>query len=326
MQTDRGISRGAKRFRTVGVDRWTVAVALAGCTASPTFADIRIDDTEVFPESISAGTDGTIYVGSVKGNVYRALPGADIATPWIRHSPDNGILTILGVLADNAHDTLWLCSVPNFFGPERSQGVSSLMAFDLGTGEQKGVYPFPAPASVCNDVTIAADGTAFASDTSNGRIFTLAPGADSLALYGQDPLLNGIDGLAFSADGTLYVNNVRSNQILRVETDGAGRMTGLKVLALSHELGGPDGMRLIEGNRFIQAEGTIGRLAVVTIDGDSARLDVIDDTLLSTPGATTFGNTAYVLESEIRYLTDPSLRGQQPESFMIFTRQLPPAD
>ena len=95
---------------------------------------------------------------------------------------------------------------------------------------------------------------------------------------------------------------------------------------LSHELGGPDGMRLIEGNRFIQAEGTIGRLAVVTIEGDSARLDIIDDTLVSTPGATTYGETAYVLESEIRYLTDPALRGQQPESFMIFTRPLPPAD
>ena len=139
-------------------------------------------------------------------------------------------------------------------------------------------------------------------------------------------MLIGIDGLAFSGDGTLYVNNVRSNQILRVETDGAGRMTGLKALALSHELGGPDGMRLIEGNRFIQAEGTIGRLGVVTIEGDSARLEVIDDSLVSTPGATTFGNTAYVLESEIRYLTDPALRGQQPESFMIFTRPLPPAD
>jgi sugar lactone lactonase YvrE len=138
--------------------------------------------------------------------------------------------------------------------------------------------------------------------------------------------LTGIDGLAFSGDGTLYVNNVRSNQILRVETDREGRMTGLKALTLSHELGGPDGMRLIQGNRFIQAEGTIGRLSVVTIDGDTARLDIIDDTLVSSPGAATHGNTAYVLESEIRYLTDPALRGQQPESFMIFTRPLPSAD
>jgi sugar lactone lactonase YvrE len=200
------------------------------------------------------------------------------------------------------------------------------MAFDLASGEQKGVYPFPPPSSVCNDISIAPDGTAFASDTGNGRIFTLRPGDDSLALYAQDPALTGIDGLAFSGDGTLYVNNVRSNQILRVETDASGAMTGLTTLTLSHELGGPDGMRLIEGNRFIQAEGNTGRVAVVTIEGDTATLDIIDDTFVSTPGATTFGDTVYVLESEIRFLTDPSLQGQQPESFMIYTRPLPAAD
>jgi sugar lactone lactonase YvrE len=188
------------------------------------------------------------------------------------------------------------------------------------------VYPFPPPASVCNDITIAADGTAYASDTSNGRMFTLAPGAEGLDLFGEHAELIGIDGLAFSGDGTLYVNNVRSNEILRVETDAAGAMTGLTSLTLSHELGGPDGMRLIDGNRFIQAEGTIGRVSVVTIEGDTATLDIIDDTLVSTPGATVIGDTAYVLESEIRFLTDPSLQGQQPESFMIYARPLPAAE
>ena len=302
---------------------------LAGCSSdTPTrvAGDIVINDVEVFPENLTVADDGTIYVGSVKGHVYRAAPDSLTAEPWIGHSPENGILTILGVLADDASKSLWLCSVPNFFGPDRSQGVSSLMAFDLESGEQKGVYPFPAPSSVCNDVTIAADGTAYASDTSNGRIFALAPGESELTLFGQDPALIGIDGLAFSGDGTLYVNNVRSNEMLRIETDGEGAMTGLTSLSLSHELAGPDGMRLIEGNRFIQAEGNNGRVAVITIDGDTATLEVVDDSFVSTPGATTLGDTAYVLESEIRYLTDPSLQGQQPESFMIYARPLPGAD
>lgn len=305
---------------------WLVAACGMTPGAGPLATDIRIDDTEVYPESLSAASDGTIYVGSVKGNVYRAAPGADTATPWIRHSPENGILTILGVLVDEPGNTLWLCSVPNFFGPERSVGVSSLMAFDLATAEQKGSYAFPPPASVCNDVTIAADGTAYASDTSNGRIFMLRPGADGLELFGEDAGLVGIDGLAFGGDGTLYVNNVQSNEILRVETAAGGRMTGLTSLALSHALGGPDGFRLIEGNRFIQAEGTIGRLAVVTIEGDRAELTILDDTLESTPGATTFGGTAYVIESNIAYLTDPALAGRQPESFMIYAVPLPAAE
>ncbi|MFS8609419.1 MAG: hypothetical protein LOD94_15725, partial [Gammaproteobacteria bacterium] len=132
-----------------------VGLVVLGCAASATHAnrgDIRIADTDVYPESVTSTSDGTIYVGSIKGNVYRAAPNENVALPWITTSEENGILTILGVFADETNGTLWLCSVPNFFGPERSQGVSSLMAFDLDTGEQKGVYPFPPPASACNDI------------------------------------------------------------------------------------------------------------------------------------------------------------------------------
>lgn len=300
------------------------ALLLGACTqAGPQLPDIRIMDTEVFPESITAMQDGTVFVGSVKGNLYRAEPGSAEAHPWISHSPDNGILTILGVLADEASNTLWLCSVPNFFGPERSEGVSALIAFDLTTAAHKGTYAFPPPASVCNDMTIASDGTAYASDTGNGRIFTLAPGTTELQLYGEDVSLIGIDGLAFSGDGTLYVNNVRSNEIIRVAAGSAGRMGRLTSLQLSHELGGPDGMRLIDGNRFIQAEGTLGRVGILTIAGDSATLEVLRDDFVSTPGATVVGNTAYVIESNIGYLLDPALRGQQPEAFMLYAVPLP---
>src|SRR6185437_12850858 len=45
--------------------------------ASP--GDIRIDGVHVFPESMSSTADGTIYVGSIWGVVYRARPGQAIA-------------------------------------------------------------------------------------------------------------------------------------------------------------------------------------------------------------------------------------------------------
>jgi sugar lactone lactonase YvrE len=285
--------------------------------------DVRIDDTAVYPESITSTADGTLYIGSVKGNVYRAAPGSRIARAWIRHSPENGILTILGVLADASSNTLWLCSAPNFFGPERSEGVTALHAYDLASGEQKGRYEFPAPGGVCNDITIAADGTAFASDTGNGRIFTLAPGARELTLFGSDPSLVGIDGLAFSGSGELIVNNVRSNQMLRVERNSDGLMGALTPLTLSTELGGPDGLRLVSGNRFIQAEGTSGRIHLADIEGDSAMITVLDDTLVSSPGVTVVGNTAYAIESNIQYLLDANLRGQEPEAFILKAIAIP---
>jgi len=294
-----------------------LAAPTVAATAAAQLPDIRIMDTQVFPESITSTADGTVYAGSVKGIVYKAMPGSAEALPWIEHSEANGILTILGVLADEKSQTLWLCSAPNFFGPERSEGVSSVMAFDLASGTQKGVYPFP-EGGVCNDVTVAEDGTVFAADTPNGRILALDPGSAELRVFGQSDLLRGIDGIAFSADWTLYANNVQTNGIFRVGVTADNTMGELTALTLSHELGGPDGMRLIDGNRFIQAEGTVGRLGIVTIEGDAATLTVLKEDLTSSPGATVVGNTAYVIESNIQYLLNPDLKGQEPEAFMLY--------
>lgn len=299
----------------------TLLCACATTTSRNSALDIRIDDTQVFPESITSMSDGTVITGSVKGIVYRTDPGGRIARPWIHHSPENGILTILGVLADERSNTLWLCSAPNFFGPERSEGTTSVMAFDLADGNQKGVYYFPG-GGTCNDITLGADSSVFATDTPNGRILVLEPGSDALRVFGQSSVLRGIDGIAFSEDWTLYANNVQTQQLFRIGFNGSGGMGELATLNLSHALGGPDGMRLIEGNRFIQAEGTIGRLSVVTIEGNDAVLEIITDDLVSSPGATVVGNTAYVIESNIQYLFNPALRGQEPDAFMLYAYPL----
>jgi len=95
--------------------------------------------------------------------------------------------------------------------------------------------------------------------------------------------LVGIDGLAFSGEGVLIVNNVRSNQLIRVDRNADGTMGSLTTLTLTTELGGPDGLRLLSGNRFIQAEGTVGRVHLADIDGDTATITVLDDTLVSSP-------------------------------------------
>ena len=295
------------------------APILAGCAGTPSrdsSLDIRIDDTQVFPESISAMHDGTLFSGSIKGIVYRTEPGGLVAREWLHHSPKNGILTILGVLADEKSNTLWLCSAPNFFGPQRSEGITSLMAFDLTDATQKGNYYFPG-GGACNDITIGADGSVFASDTPNGRILVLEPGRDELRVFGQSSVLKGIDGIAFSGNWTLYANNVQTNEIYRIGFNDFGGMGDITTLNLSHALGGPDAMRLIEGNRFIQAESAIGRLSLVTINGNDAVLDILSDTLNSTPGATIIGETAYVTESNIQYLINPELRGQDTPPFML---------
>lgn len=299
------------------------ALLSASSLAQTALSDIQIMDSGVFPESITSTAAGAVIAGSTKGIVYRAEPGTSQAHPWIRFDDNNGILSILGVLADDRSNTLWLCSAPNFFGPERSTGTTSLKSFTLDKGEFKTSHDFPQPGGTCNDITVAADGSAYASDTGNGRIFRLEPGAAALELVGSDPALVGIDGLAFSADGTLYVNNVRTQKLYRVILKDDGTLSKLVELKVSHQLGGPDGMRLIDGSRFVQAESSIGRLSIVDIDGDTATMNVLRDDLESSPGATVVGNTVYVAKTNIKYLLDPALKGQEPPPAMLYAVPLP---
>jgi hypothetical protein len=286
--------------------------------AEPALPDITIDDTDVYPESMSAAPDGTVYIGSMKGIIFRAPPGSSRAVAWIRPTAENGILSLLGVLVDTRSRTLWLCSDPTPLRSPPVTGVASLMAFDLKSGARKANYPFPPPQSACNDITVAADGTVYATDTPNGRIFRLRRGASELQLFADDPRLKGIDGIVMSGDGVMYVNIVTRGQLLRVDVKADRSVAGFTELALSQPVGGPDGFRLIAGHRFLLAEGTAGRIDEVTIEGDKASIRTLKDGFASTPGVTLVGRTAYLLEGKIGYLIDPHLKGQDPGVFRAY--------
>jgi sugar lactone lactonase YvrE len=298
-------------------------LSLAACT-TPALAPVpvTIDDTAVYPESVTSTRAGDLIVGSIKGNLYRARRGDSKAVVWVRPDAENALQSVFGVLAHEPSATLWVCSVPNPFAPPVGDRVAELVALDLASGRVKSRYPFPPPRSVCNDMTVARDGAVYAADTQNGRILRLAPGAATLAVYGEDPLLAGIDGIAFAGDGRLYVNNVRTGALLRVEVGGE-RMGRVTALQLSEPLGGPDGMRLVSGNRFVLAEGTTGRIDEITIEGDRALVRVLKTGLNSSPGVTPVGKLAWAIEGKIGYLIDPKLRGRDPGPFTIIPVPLP---
>ncbi len=83
----------------------SVGVAVA---AGPT--EVAIPGNHVYPESLTATSDGTLIIGSLaEGNIYRVPPGAAHAEEWIKQGP-NHLLSVLGVLADEQSGTLWACS------------------------------------------------------------------------------------------------------------------------------------------------------------------------------------------------------------------------
>src|SRR4029077_3302527 len=241
-----------------------VAVLTFTCFASVVQAqnrtEVTISDTAVTPENLTSSQDGTVYFGSTsRGTIYRAAPGAARAEPWILAST-TGLTNVLGVLADDKSNTLWVCQ--NQTGGRNGvpvAGQTALRSFDLRSGAAKGTYPFPPNAGICNDIAVSADGTAYVSESFRGRIHRLRPGNTALDVWLTDQQLDVIDGLSLLADGAVYANNFARGKLYRVPVNADGSAGAVVPIETSMPLGRPDGLRTAGPRTLIQAEGQ-GRL------------------------------------------------------------------
>ena len=159
-------------------------------TAGPArAANVVVPGTTDFPESMTASADGTLFFSSFgNGRVWRAKPGETQASEFIK-SGSNGLSSALGVLADDKSNTLYVCSDDFSAAGIKIPGgtATSLKLFDLKTGEAKGSIPTPGSPTLCNDIVVASDGTAYVTDSFSGQILRLKPGAKELEVWTQDP-------------------------------------------------------------------------------------------------------------------------------------------
>ena len=276
--------------------RLAVCVALlTGLAQVASAAEILIVDAKSQPESLTVAPGGTLIVGSASTPfIYKVRPGSTTAERFVDASAEGAGTFFFGMLADAATNTLWACQltpIPNTTPVKRH---TALRNFDLSTGAQKLRWDLPGDNSTCNDFSIGPDKALYISDTANSKIYKLPAGATTAELFLEDRALYGIDGITF-LDGTLYVNNVFSNNLYRIPVDATGKAGQPVDIWMDQPVKGPDGMRAANG-KLLPAENGSGKIAVITVNGDKASVTVIKEGLKTPTAVEPAGDTIWIAE------------------------------
>ena len=271
-----------------------VALLTALAQAAPA-AEIVIVDAKSQPESLTVAPGGVLVVGSASTPfIYKVRPGSAAAEKFVDASAEGAGTFFFGMLADGATNTLWACQLTPVAGVTPVKRHTALRGFDLSTGAQKLRWNLPGENSTCNDFAVGPDKALYISDTANSKIYKLAAGASSADLFLEDRALYGIDGITF-LDGTLYVNNVFSNNLYRIPVDAAGKAGPPVDIWMDQPVKGPDGMRAANG-KLLLAENGSGRISVLTVNGDKASVRVIKEGLKTPTAVEPTGDTIWIAE------------------------------
>jgi len=331
---------GMPRSRWLGRMGLAVAVsALAACLSTPLRAaePVLVPFPHDFAESITATSNGALIFSSFTGGrISRAAPGASEASEWIKPG-SNGLLSVLGVLADEPSNTLYACSVDaSPFGIVVPTGKKpgALKTFDLTTGAPKASYDMPAgtiagQSPLCNDMVVAGDGTVYVTDSLSGRILRLKKGAAALETWAADPSWAAkgplLDGIAILADGNIYTNIFEGDGLYRVAIKPDGSAGAVTKLETSHKLYHSDGLRRFGPHSLLMVEGEkVGTLDLITISGNSARVETVQGGFDGPVSLVQVGQVAYVLDDPLRYLFDPELSKKPGPPIRAIPVKLPP--
>jgi streptogramin lyase len=294
---------------------WVASSALAVLISFQAAADapnqVKLPGDRAYPESVTSTSDGTLYAGSfAAGGISRAAPLAGDAQVWI--SPGAfGTRSIFGVLADEKSGMLWACSndlsALGVAGPSDVTG-SWLKGFDLKTGAGKISARFPGKKNLCNDIAVDRVGGVYVTNSFHPQILKLNPTTQKLDVWLENAQFEvpagsfGLDGIAFGADGNLYVDMFAAGKLFRIDVKD-GRPGAVTLIEPSQATQLTDALRPLGGDAFLLIEG-VGKLDRVTFDGNEATIETLKDGLDGPTGVTRVGDQAWVSEGQLKHLFD----------------------
>lgn len=316
----RNPSRLARRSSLLHHAMW-LSLAIASLSLPALAADgstsVRLPDTSRFPESVTADANGTLFVSSIAdGGVLKVGADGAVVSQFLKPG-DHGTRSTFGLLADPKRGVLWVASndaTPlGAKGPTGTEGAW-VKAFDVATGAMKTSVRLPGAKALANDFALDGDGSLYVTNTFAPQILRLKPAATEFEVFVEDPVLSkGLDGIAFGADGNLYVNTFMGGELFRIEVKQgmAGKVTQLET---PRPLKFPDGLRTFKDG-FLMVEGS-GALSRVTVTDNSAKIEPIQQ-FAGPTGVTVAGDKIWVSEGQLGLMSKPAEAGREGPSFHL---------
>jgi sugar lactone lactonase YvrE len=157
----------------------------------------------LIPEGIAYDTkQDRFFVGSV---AQKKIVGANRKGELKDFSkPGDNLDCVLGLFVDTAHEQLYAVSTNGFLDEGQKQRRNAVVRYDLKNCLLVNRYNAP-DANQLNDLTIAADGTIYATDSANGTLLRKKPGEKTFTPFVSKAALPGANGITLGEDGKLYV-------------------------------------------------------------------------------------------------------------------------
>jgi len=250
----------------------------ADAIAVPT---LRALPNDWYPESLAAGPDGSLYVGSWRQGAVAELRRDGSASKILVKPGSNGLANAQGVLVDTKAHLLWVCSANIGFTTVPAT-PSALKSYDLSTGAPRASYTMP-DHGYCNDLAQASNGTIYVTDSYHPRILRLARGDAALHVWLDNPMLGSgdskyyLNGIAIDPRGSLYVSAVMAAPyVLRVKMRPDGKPGAITRVEAPRVLKNVDALRYLDKDHLVLFESDAfggdgpygGAVTLARLDGD----------------------------------------------------------
>ncbi len=148
-----------------------------------------IPEHDLFPESIAHDpVSGDYFLGSMsRSRILRIHP--DGSYEDFLTSPVPELASSIGIKADADRRVLWVCTgrFSLFANPDPGPPRTGLLQLDLDSGAllASWLVSQESPYHICNDMQLAADGSAFVTTTLIGRTYRVAPDLGEVVMLHQ---------------------------------------------------------------------------------------------------------------------------------------------